>query len=616
MSGLSPRRNVVRALATFATLAALTVIGAGAAFASLPDGLDPVQPESEPEARKPTLVEARALLAQARTAYRDKRYPETVTLVDESMVILRQLMVLGHARNMRVAAGEVFRSCASLRLSASKRLDRVRDAGPPIGPFLEADGEPEDENTTLADALLPMAMTPTTIGSDETIAGDPDLTDDEDRVEYASDHLPALAGAAFPLPSRAEDAPDWTEPQMAAPEETEAPGPNSDPASIRLRQNARVDKWIQYYTGHGRRHYERYLARSGRYDEWMRSILRDEGLPEEIVNLVFVESGFNTEAVSRSYAVGQWQFIRGTARLFDLRMNTYVDDRKDPELATRAAARYLKHLYALFHDWDLALASYNCGEGRTIRTIAKTGKWDYWALRLPREAMHYVPKYMACLALARDPARYGMDKVEKETPMAFDTIQMPGAFDAKALATACGITFDSLRTYNPSYRKTVTIPRNGVSTVRVPKGHGETLLASIQGGELELPQVAVSPQSELMRHRVRRGETLGGISRRYRVPMREIASLNHIRVNSTLQIGQRLLIPERGVTVASSRRSSSGGTSSATYSSVKSIRIQKGDTLSALAERYQTDVRTLRALNGLRARQHIKAGGVLKVPVR
>ena len=564
---------------------------------------------------QPTLVSARALLQQARTAYHDKRDQEAVALVDRSLSILRQLLVVETPRTLRVAAGEIFRSCASLRLSATRRTDRARDLGPLIGPAVEHPDEFDAEDSPLAEALLNLSLTPTGSDPEEPVASSGRAAD-AGHGETAPTDLPQQAGAELPAPSGELDAPDWTEPELSAlPEEQIVPGPNADPTAVRLRRNSRVQKWIDYYSGRGRDHYERYLARSGRYEDWMRGVLRSEGLPEEIVHLVFVESGFNTEAVSRSYAVGQWQFIRGTARLFDLRMNSYVDERKDPELATRAAARYLKHLFALFQDWDLALASYNCGEGRTIRTIAKTGKWDYWALPLPREAMHYVPKYMACLALAGTPERYGLGGADKDPPLEFDTIHLPGAYDARALAAACGISYDSLLVLNPSYRKAVTAPRDGISNVRVPKGQGGPLVAAMQEGTLDLPKVAFSAHSDFQQHRVRRGETLGGISRRYRVPMREIASVNHMRINTTLRVGQRLLIPERGVaTAGGASRAFKGGNT--TYSSVKSVRIQRGDTLSGLASRHQTDVGTLRALNNLRPKQAIRAGGVLKVPVR
>jgi membrane-bound lytic murein transglycosylase D len=600
---------------------------AAAPLASVPESRLVGAADAVGSGAKPSLVEARALVERARAAYREGRDPEAVALVDESLGMLRVLMLRDRPITLRVAAGEIFRSAASLRLSATKRLDRQRDSRLTEGPAApEAIDSPEAEimeradeaafaeDSPLAGAVLDPGLGATSVAEPVVLPGDPAF---EAAAGEGASSLSWLAGGAFPDPEPLAEAPDPNEAKLAAepvePLASSGAVHNDDPAAIQLVDNGRVRKWVDYYTGRGRSHYERYLTRSGRYIDWMRRILREEGLPEDLVQLVFVESGFNTEAVSRSRAVGQWQFIRGTARIFDLRMNSHVDERKDPELATRAAARYLKHLYALFQDWNLAIASYNCGEGRTIRTVARAGVWDYWALRLRRETMHYVPKYMACLAISQDLERYGFSEIPRERPLAFDTIRLPGAFDVRAVATACGIPLDSLRALNPALKKTVTAPRNGVSQLRVPEGQGGPILAAFTGGELDLTRVAVAPTAELHQHRVRRGETLGGIARRYRVPLQEIAELNHIRVRSTLRIGQVLLIPERDVSLAERATRSSA---SHTYRSVKTIRIERGDTLSAIASRYDTDVSTLRALNNLRPRQHIRAGGTLKVPIR
>ena len=191
---------------------------------------------------------------------------------------------------------------------------------------------------------------------------------------------------------------------------------------------------MDFFMGAGRSTFERWLKRSGRYMDLFRSVLQREGLPPDLVHLVFVESGFNLNARSVSAAVGPWQFLRSTGKFFGLTVDQWVDERKDPEKATVAAARYLKHLYGIFGDWPLALASYNAGEGTVLRAIKAQGTTNYWDLKLPRQTEDYVPQFMAALTIARDPARYGFDSVELDDPMAFDEVALKGPVDLRAVA--------------------------------------------------------------------------------------------------------------------------------------------------------------------------------------
>src|SRR5262249_12484347 len=178
-------------------------------------------------------------------------------------------------------------------------------------------------------------------------------------------------------------------------------------ADIERQLNADVLKYIAVVTAAGRSTFERWRKRSGRYMDMFRSVLQKEGLPPDLVHLCFVESGFNINARSYAAAVGPWQFMRSSAQLFGLNVNQWVDERKDPEKATVAAARYLKHLYGIFGDWPLALASYNAREGTVMRAIKAQGTTNYWELRLPKQTEEYVPQFMAALAIARDPVKYG-----------------------------------------------------------------------------------------------------------------------------------------------------------------------------------------------------------------
>jgi membrane-bound lytic murein transglycosylase D len=586
--------------------------------------------DADKQQRRATLVDARDLLTKARSHHRAGDYELAIAQLDEAIDILNEIVVTSKNRTVRSAAGQVFRASASLRLSCSLKLDKLNAhyylIGPPaasdevpvemplVGPVLELPGEPSPTDDYYPD--------------EDWESEDDDLAlEDEDR-ELSVVHEASLAwvemtggrgllGEELPLD---DDLLPGYEPV----------GGHTENGSIELVHNKRVQKWIDYYTGRGRRHFLLYRERAELYQAWMQEILVSEGMPADLVHLVYVESGFNNKAVSRSRAVGQWQFIYGTGKLFNLRINSWVDDRRNPEKATRAAARYLKHLYSLFGDWQLALASYNCGEGRTIRTMARQGTDDYWKLRLPRETRNYIPKFMAVLAICRNPELYGFAPLE-DRRLQFDTVQLPGPVDLKAVAQGCSISLDSLRALNPSFRRFAAPPEpSGVVTVRVPPRTGEQLVGDLVAGRVVLPRMMMPKEPTYRLHRVRRGETLIGIAQRYRVRTRELARINNIRNVHRLRIGQRLQIPEResiryatAIGTPLDKPATAGGASAAArekpspakkYSGTKTIRIRRGDTLIGLAKKYDTDVTTLRALNGLRAKQKIIAGGRLKVP--
>ena len=271
------------------------------------------------------------------------------------------------------------------------------------------------------------------------------------------------------------------------------------------------------------------------------------------------------------------------------------------------------------------MASYNCGEGRVIRTIARQGTKDYWKLRLPRETRNYVPKFMAVMTISRNLERYGFT-MPADNPLRFDTVHLPGAVDLKAVASNVGVSLDSLKVLNPGFRKFAAPPdRSGISTVRVPEGTGDQLVAGLTEGTVVLPRMIMPREPQYQRHRVRSGQTLGAIARRYGVSTRRLAQINKIRNIHRLRVGQVLMVPDRvGITYAKDaptpkaiqKYAEKTASSDRTFSGTKTIRIKRGDTLIGLANRYGTDVATLRALNQLRPRQNIIAGAKLKVPVR
>lgn len=349
---------------------------------------------------------------------------------------------------------------------------------------------------------------------------------------WAADAAPA--GAAVPADTAAAPAP-----ASLAPDTSSDAAILNQPAieDIPLQVNADVLKWIEFFTGAGRSTFERWLKRSGRYMELFRTVLQKEGMPPDLVHLVFVESGFNLNARSYAAAVGPWQFLRSTSRLFGLNVNQWVDERKDPEKATVAAARYLKHLYGIFGDWPLAIASYNAGEGTVLRAIKRQGTTNYWDLRLPTQTEQYVPQFMAALAITRDPVKYGFADVEFDDPMRFDEVSFHGAVDLRTIAKLADCTVEELRELNPAARTLKVTGTNGLTTLRVPEGKSEILQQKLSGGA-QMPAVDLT-----VHHRVRKGETLRSIAHEYSVSATKLAAMNGISKKKPLRRGMLLTVP-------------------------------------------------------------------------
>jgi membrane-bound lytic murein transglycosylase D len=393
---------------------------------------------------------------------------------------------------------------------------------------------------------------------------------------------------------------------------------------IELQMNADVLKYIAFFTGAGRSTFERWLKRSGRYMELFRTVLQKEGLPPDLVHLVFVESGFNIQARSSSAAVGPWQFLRSTARLFGLTVNQWVDERRDPEKSTVAAARYLKHLYAIFGDWPLALASYNAGEGTVLRAIKRQGTTNYWDLHLPRQTEEYVPQFMAVLAIAREPEKYGFDAVEQDEPMDFDELALTGAVDLRAIARLAECPLDEIKLLNPAVLRHAAPAHDGITMVRVPRGKAAEIMAKLGDGA-SLPAVNLTVQ-----HRVRRGETLQNIADQYHVSAEQIARANHISHAHPLKRGATITVPASFRAPAAAElekndpRGSTAYVPSREFKTPASINaesdaegrvthvVHKGETLASIADQYGITVADIRRWNKITGNS-VRRGTRLKI---
>ena len=385
---------------------------------------------------------------------------------------------------------------------------------------------------------------------------------------------------------------------------TAAPSRLEDPSKLFPADvNEQVNDYVEYFTKGGRKHFERWLSRSPRYIPMMKQTFAEHSLPPDLVYLSMIEFGMNPLATSHASAVGLWQFISGTGRRYELRIDRYVDERRDPEKATRAAARYLKDLYEMFGSWDLALASYNAGEGKIGRGVRRYSTENFWEIRktgyLRNETKNYVPQYLAALIIAKNPAKYGFVNIDYERPLEYEFVPVGGGVSLISVARAAGVSRDDMKSLNPELRRSITPPGSDYM-LKVPTGSGERVkskLASIRNdSRSENRKVAAAGD-----HRVRRGETLSTIARRYGTTVRAVASANNMRTSDVLQVGTTLDIPGSGKRVAS------GSGDNTVYV------VRSGDTLSTISARFETTVRDLMRRNNLRT-SRISIGKRLLVP--
>jgi membrane-bound lytic murein transglycosylase D len=350
-----------------------------------------------------------------------------------------------------------------------------------------------------------------------------------------------------------------------------------------LTINDTVLSYLNFFqTPRGRSIVEGGLRRAGRYREMISRIFREEGVPQDLIYLAQAESGFKPLALSKASARGMWQFMSYTGRLYGLQHTWWVDDRQDPEKATRAAARHLRDLYQIFGDWYLAMAAYDSGAGNVQRAVERTGYADFWELYkrnvLPRETKNYVPIIVAMALVAKDAAHYGVN-VEPESPEPAEIVKPGRPIDLRLVAETIDVDLETLKALNPSLLRVVT-PADAGFELRLPTGTADRFFA----------EIAVIPPEKWVswrRHRVEAGETLTAIAHRYHVTPAAIADANELEKGVSLQAGEKLIIP--------------AARSEMTSGKLVHYRVRRGDTMASIAEQFSVDVDEVRHWNGLRS---------------
>ncbi len=382
-----------------------------------------------------------------------------------------------------------------------------------------------------------------------------------------------------------------------------------------LVYNEFVGQWINYFSGpRGRGFFGRWLERSTRYIPMIKQVLKEEGLPEDLIYLSMIESGFNPKAKSRAKAMGPWQFMKATGQRYNLEVDYFVDERKDITKSTRAAAQYLKELHQIFGSWYLAAAAYNAGEGKVLMAIRRDRSRNFWELSRRKknfraETRNYVPKIIAAALIAKNPERYGFTQLNYELPLRWETVLVPPGVQLKNVGEILDVDLEELRILNAELRRDLTPPGSDFP-LRVPPEKAAQLKAS-------LDQLKTQKVGRIMVHTVRRGETLSAIARRYDVSMQDIMEFNQIRSAKRLRIGMELEIPteqERVVRSQASRQSTRRTEpASRPDDGENRYRVRSGDNLWRIAQRSGVSVEQLQRLNNLNSRSKLQPGQTLRL---
>lgn len=374
---------------------------------------------------------------------------------------------------------------------------------------------------------------------------------------------------------------------------------------IPVEINQHVESWIHYFSVKDHARFQRFLDRGQAYKDVVENTLEENDLPAELYYLAMIESGFRTDAFSHAKAAGVWQFISGTARRYGLRVDQYVDERKDPIRATEAAAKYLRDLYNVFGSWHLAMAAYNAGEIRVLRAVFKGRTRNFWDLieakALPRETANYVPKFLAVVLIGQNPEKYGFHS-SRDVSSYPNLVAIPvhKSLSLKQIAKASNIDVDTLKNVNPHLANAKVPPSPSMYEIWVPS----SLEKVIQDSNKKLAALVPEPQRRVASkshasptYRVKRGDNLISIAKKHKLSVGHLVRINHLK-STRIYVGMRLR------------------TQSKVYeaSSLVRYKVKRGDNLTILAQKFKTSIRKIKAGNRLR-KNNIFVGQVLKIEV-
>ena len=366
---------------------------------------------------------------------------------------------------------------------------------------------------------------------------------------------------------------------------------------IPLVTNSQVESYIRYFQGKGRKGFNIWLRRYVQYKELILPILEEYNLPEELIVVSMIESGFDPKAVSKAKAVGLWQFMYSTGKQYGLKRNWYIDERQDPVKSTRAAAKYFVDLYEEFEDWYLVLAAYNTGPGRLNRALNLHETSDYWQLySLPKDTKNYIPYYLSSAIILKNPEKYGF-KIPKVSPLKFDIVTIEKSADLSVIAKSADTKVSTIKKLNPELRQPAT-PSNGPYVLNIPLGKKDSFYEKFN----KIPddeKFAV----QNVEHRVKKGENLISIASKYRVLVADLQTINNISNKDFLSIGQRLKIPVKGGLYSN-------------YPEKVVYKVRSGDTLGHIAEEYNTRASEIRKWNNMGGSSLIRPGQKLTLFVK
>ncbi len=366
---------------------------------------------------------------------------------------------------------------------------------------------------------------------------------------------------------------------------------------IPLVTNSQVESYIRYFQGKGRKGFNIWLRRYVQYKELILPILEEYDLPEELIVVSMIESGFDPKAVSKAKAVGLWQFMYSTGKQYGLKRNWYIDERQDPVKSTRAAAKYFVDLYDEFEDWYLVLAAYNTGPGRLNRALNLHETSDYWQLySLPKDTKNYIPYYLSSAIILKNPEKYGF-KIPKVSPLKFDIVTIEKSADLSVIAKSADTKVSTIKKLNPELRQPAT-PSNGPYVLNIPLGKKDSFYEKFN----KIPddeKFAV----QNVEHRVKKGENLISIASKYRVLVADLQTINNISNKDFLSIGQRLKIPVKGGLYSN-------------YPEKVIYKVRSGDTLGHIAEEYNTRASEIRKWNNMGGSSLIRPGQKLTLFVK